>query len=302
MIDMAYIVSHIRKESDADRGRFYAEAYEYNLKNVLFEPLLQSINSFVTLMTDMFESEITLGYNIGYIFLTCILALTALEVTFAVMGSRCIHEQSLLFLHIPVNECVKLQKKALELYDEIAITDGSNTAGNKSDNSTDESFYSSAQVQKSAQRDLDYHDMLNSYNDHDQDYGARREVQSGVLRKYDWIWILCLAVSLIVIMMLIYFIEGTIHFNTLRRVNNFYNETSRLTEVLSIAENFQRYLFFSLLKPQKATFLRGYFLNMAGINLVGSTREKAERYHNRSHYVTAVFYEVNLVSILQPNL
>ena len=73
-----------------------------------------------------------------------------------------------------------------------------------------------------------------------QNSSSKREVESRFFQKYDFVLGISLALTLTVGMMLVYFIEGTIHLNILREVNHLFNQTARFDQILLVSENFQR--------------------------------------------------------------
>lgn len=97
------------------------DTFEYNLKNVLLLPLLESTNNFVEIMTGLFVNQINLGFAFAYAFVSVIIAMGVIQIVFVVMATRLITRQAKLFLHIPLSECVKQQKKANVLIDEIRV-------------------------------------------------------------------------------------------------------------------------------------------------------------------------------------
>lgn len=85
----------------------------------MLQPMLDSTQTFVQIMTDLFENQIALGYYFAYAFISVIAVLAIIQMIFIYLVTRLIYQQGKLFLHIPVSECSKQQKKAGMLLDEI---------------------------------------------------------------------------------------------------------------------------------------------------------------------------------------
>ena len=293
MLDLGYNISHFKTLGEFRTRGVIVDTFEYNLKNVVYEPLLQSVDTFFSMMTKMFESDVTLGYDIGYAFLTCIIALTILQMILMIIGLRMIYNQAELFLHIPVGECVKLQKNSMIFYDEIRTFNEFSR-----EEHSEGSLFSFGQELRNQNVVAEYKKILGL--DNAEPSYAKREIESGFFQKYDCSLGIALPLALTVAMMLVYFIGGTVHLNILRDVNEVFHKTARFDQVFISAENYQRFFFY--FRKSRSDKNRCYFLGMSGLDASNTTLETVERYQAISHDVIDIIYQVCVSMLLNSPL
>jgi len=237
LIDSGYLINtkfttleHFETESQI------IDTYEYNLKNVLLQYLLDYTGHFVDDMFGLFTSQIDVGNLIAFIIIGTLVGLALLQALFACLVSRAIYSQAKVILNIPIHLCVKAQKLADSILSDIRTFD-TDTMDHSISVTNSEAAIETAN--NFGDKRLS---SLITESDHS-DLNSKRWLKYGFFKKHAWIWKLALCVSLGFALMMVYYVDGNRHFRAVRKTSYIFNTTGRLEETLMLAENIQRSFF-----------------------------------------------------------
>jgi len=270
-LDAAFRIANFKYLANYETDMF-VQQYLHNLFNVLLQPMLESIRNFVQIMTDLFESQIGLGYYFAYAFISVIGVLAIIQVIFVFLATRLIYQQAKLFLHIPVNECSKQQKKANIVLDEIRLNgidiDKRSDSGEVLSNDNDFNMRKGGNEYSISSREG------GSGGDHDFYQNSKRDLVRSCCNKFDWAWRLAILVTLTITMMVIFLVGENIHFGKIRTVSSIFNSSARIEQTLVTLDSIQR----------------AYFMDRSLYIFSVDPLQSLTRYHQRSHQIIQFVY------------